>query len=184
MMIHPTADVQTYHIGDNTSIWQYTIVLKNAQIGSNSNINAHCFIENDVYIGNMVTVKCGVYLWDGITVEDNVFIGPNVTFTNDKYPKSKKYPSKFQRTVLKERCSIGAATVIMGGVTIGKGAMVGANSLVTRDIPSFQLWYGSPAVHKGYVTDEGIKIGLDLLAPDGTLHVYKDGELFKINDLR
>ncbi len=142
--IHPLSDVQSINIGDNTRIWQYCVVLKHAQIGNDCNICSHCFIENDVKIGNNVTIKNGVYLWDGITIEDDVQIGPNVTFTNDKYPRAKQ-PFELQRTVLKKNVSIGAASTILGGVTIGENAMIGAGSLVTKDIPANELWLGSPA---------------------------------------
>jgi len=142
--IHPLSDVQSIDIGDNTRIWQYCVVLKSARIGSDCNICSHCFIENDVKIGNNVTIKNGVYLWDGITIEDDVQIGPNVTFTNDKYPRAKQ-PFELQRTVLKKNASIGAASTILGGVTIGENAMVGAGSLVTKDIPANELWVGTPA---------------------------------------
>lgn len=144
-MIHKLADVHSSHIGEHTQIWQFAIVLKDARIGNNCNLNSHTFVENDVVIGNNVTVKCGVYLWDGIRVEDNVFIGPNVTFTNDKFPRSKEYPEIFQQTLLKNRASIGANATILGGVTIGEGAMVGAGSVVTKDIPDGELWVGNPA---------------------------------------
>jgi acetyltransferase-like isoleucine patch superfamily enzyme len=144
-MIHPSADVQSPKIGSSTSIWQFVVVLPEAIIGNNCNINAHCFIENDVTLGDNVTVKCGVYLWDGIKVGNNVFIGPNVTFTNDKYPRSKLYPGSFQKTIIMDGASIGAGAVILGGVTIGKNAMVGAGSVVTKDVPENQLWVGNPA---------------------------------------
>lgn len=144
-MIHPTSDVQTNKIGENTFIWQFTIVLEKAVIGRNCNINSHCFIENDVIIGNNTTVKCGVYLWDGISIGNDVFIGPNVTFTNDKYPRSKIYPDIFQKTVIEDKASIGAGAIILGGIKIGEGAMIGAGSLVTKDVPQGELWYGNPA---------------------------------------
>jgi acetyltransferase-like isoleucine patch superfamily enzyme len=143
--IHSLADVQSIQIGQNTNIWQFCVILKDAQIGSNCNICAHCFVENDVKIGNNVTIKNGVYLWDGIEIEDNVFVGPNVTFTNDKYPRSKKYPGKFSKIKIKRGASIGAGSVILGGVTIGETAMIGAGSIVTKDVPAGQLWMGSPA---------------------------------------
>lgn len=143
-MTHSLSDCQTKNVGFNTNIWQYVVVLSNAVIGDNCNICAHCFIENDVNIGNNVTVKCGVYLWDGITIEDNVQIGPSVTFTNDKYPRAKK-KFNLQRTLIKKNASIGAGSIILGGVTIGENAMIGAGSLVTKDIPSNELWVGSPA---------------------------------------
>ena len=142
-MIHQLAEVQAY-IPENTNVWQFTVILQNAKIGEACNICSHCFIENDVAVGNNVTVKCGVYLWDGITLEDNVQIGPNVTFTNDKYPRVKQ-AFELQRTTIKTGASIGAASTILGGVTIGKNSMVGAGSLVTKDIPANELWYGSPA---------------------------------------
>jgi acetyltransferase-like isoleucine patch superfamily enzyme len=143
-MIHHLSDCQSKNIGENTNIWQFVVVLPNALIGDNCNICAHCFIENDVKIGNSVTIKSGVYLWDGLTIEDNVQIGPNVTFTNDKYPRAKK---KFilQKTIVKSNASIGAGSIILGGVTIGINAMIGAGSLVTKDIPDNELWVGSPA---------------------------------------
>jgi UDP-2-acetamido-3-amino-2,3-dideoxy-glucuronate N-acetyltransferase len=143
-MIHPLSDVQSTSIPESTRVWQYVVILRDAVIGVNCNICSHCFIENDVKIGNNVTVKCGVFLWDGITVEDNVQIGPNVTFTNDKYPRAKQ-AFELQRTVIKKNASIGAAAVILGGVTIGENTMIGAGSVVTKDIPANELWVGNPA---------------------------------------
>lgn len=145
VLIHKLSDVQSDKIGENTKIWQYVVVLPSAIIGSNCNINCHTFIENDVLIGNNVTIKSGVYLWDGIVIEDDVFVGPNVTFTNDKYPKSKQYPAEFQKIVLQKGASIGANATILGGVTIGKNALVGAGSVVTKSIPDNQVWVGNPA---------------------------------------
>ena len=150
-MIHKLSDVQTSHIGNNTIIWQFCVVLKDAKIGSNCNINAQVFIENDVIIGNHVTIKSGVQLWDGITLEDNVFVGPNVTFANDFLPRSKQYPHTFLNTIIHEGASIGANATIVGGISIGAYAMVGAGSVVTKDIPPQELWYGNPANHRGYV---------------------------------
>jgi len=147
--IHEKADVQTEIIGDETRVWQYSIILAGAKIGANCNINAHCFIENDVSIGNNVTVKCGVQLWDGITIEDDVFIGPNATFTNDKYPRSKMYPDEFIRTTIKKKAAIGANATILCGITIGENAMIGAGSVVTKDVPAGELWYGNPAKRHG-----------------------------------
>jgi acetyltransferase-like isoleucine patch superfamily enzyme len=142
--IHSLSDVQSLDIGDNSRIWQYCVILKSAKIGSNCNICSHCFIENDVLVGNNVTIKNGVYLWDGITIEDNVQIGPNVTFTNDKYPRAKK-SFKIQRTIIKKNASVGAASTVLGGVIIGENAMIGAGSIVTKDIPANELWLGTPA---------------------------------------
>ncbi|MDR1730374.1 MAG: N-acetyltransferase [Prevotellaceae bacterium] len=143
--IHHLSDVQSTKIGDNTNVWQFCVVLQNAEIGNNCNICAHCFIENDVKIGDNVTIKCSVHLWDGIEIEDDVFIGPNVTFINDKYPRSKQYPETFLKTKIKKGASIGAGSVILGGVTIGEKAMIGAGSVVTKNIPDGELWLGNPA---------------------------------------
>jgi acetyltransferase-like isoleucine patch superfamily enzyme len=143
-MIHPLSDVQSSNVPESTRVWQYVVILRDAVIGENCNICSHSFIENDVKIGDNVTVKCGVYLWDGITIEDNVQIGPNVTFTNDKYPRAKQ-PFELQRTLIKNNASIGAASVILGGVTIGENALIGAGSVVTKDVPANELWLGNPA---------------------------------------
>jgi acetyltransferase-like isoleucine patch superfamily enzyme len=148
VIIHPSAEVQSTNIGGNTIIWQYAIILKNAKIGNNCNINAHTFIENDVSIGNNVTVKCGVYLWDGLRVEDDVFIGPNATFTNDRYAKSRFPPDTFDKTVLMKGCSIGANATILPGLTIGEFAIVGAGSVVTKNVPNFAVVIGNPATIK------------------------------------
>jgi len=120
-------------------VWQFTVVLPGAQIGANCNLNSHCFVENDVVLGDNVTIKCGNYLWDGLTLEDNVFVGPNVTFSNDKYPRSKQYPEAFARTVVKQGASIGAGAVILPGITIGEGALVGAGAIVAKDVPAHSV---------------------------------------------
>jgi UDP-2-acetamido-3-amino-2,3-dideoxy-glucuronate N-acetyltransferase len=157
-MIHPLADIQSEHIGEGTRVWQFSVILKNAVIGSNCNINCHVFIENDVIIGNNVTVKSGVYLWDGLRIEDNVFIGPNVTFTNDKTPRSKQYPAEFQKTTIKRNASLGAGSIVLGGTEIGEFSMTGAGSLVTRDVPPRALVTGSPARITGWLNDDGSKM--------------------------
>jgi acetyltransferase-like isoleucine patch superfamily enzyme len=122
--IHPMTDVQSKNIGEGTSIWQFCVVLPGAKIGSYCNICSHCFIENNVTIGHRVTVKCGVQLWDGLQIEDDVFIGPNVTFTNDMRPRSKQYPDEFTPTIIRKGASIGANATILPGVEIGVGSMV------------------------------------------------------------
>ena len=147
--IHPLSDVQSKHIGAGTQIWQFCVVLGGAQIGEDCNLNAQVFVENDVLLGDRVTIKCGVQLWDGLTLEDDVFIGPNVTFTNDRRPRSKQYPSEFQRTRVERGASVGANATILGGITIGAGALIGAGSVVTRDVPAGELWVGNPARSRG-----------------------------------
>ena len=142
-MIHPLTDCQA-QVPEDTNIWQFCVVLPQARIGHNCNICSHCFIENDVMIGDNVTIKCGVQLWDGITLEDDVFVGANVTFTNDKYPRSKQ-PFELLPIVVKKGATIGAGSTILAGVTIGEGAMIGAGSVVTKNVPANELWVGNPA---------------------------------------
>ena len=141
-MIHQLSDVQSNNIGENTNIWQYCVVLPKAKIGSNCNICSHCFIENDVTIGNNVTVKNGVYLYDGITVEDDVFIGPNATFCNDRYPKSKNKDFKLEPIIIKKGASIGANATILPGVTIGENALIAAGAIVTKDVKDSVKYIG------------------------------------------
>lgn len=143
--IHPMSDVQSKHIGEGTSVWQFVVVLSGARIGRNCNLCAQVFVENDVVVGDNVTVKCGVQLWDGVTLEDDVFVGPNATFTNDPAPRSKVYPEKFGRTLVKKGASIGANATILPGITIGEKALVGAGAVVTRDVPPGAVVVGNPA---------------------------------------
>ena len=158
IFIHPTADVLTQEIGKETLVWQFCVILAKAKIGKNCNINCHVFIENDVVVGDDVTIKSGVQLWDGVRIEDNVFIGPNVTFTNDLRPRSKQYSEQFLTTTIRTGASIGANATIVAGITIGRYAMIGAGSVVTKDVPDFCLWYGNPAVFKAYVCRCGSKL--------------------------
>ena len=176
-MIHKLADVQSINIGEGTTVWQYVVILSRAVIGKNCNINCHTFIENDVVVGDNVTVKAGVYLWDGISIEDNAFLGPNVTFTNDNLPRSKQYPTSFQRTLIEESASIGANATILGGIVVGKFSMIGAGSVVTKNVPPFSVWYGNPAVQKGYITKNGVLLNLDLIDKDGHQYNLIKGEI-------
>ena len=142
--IHPSADVQSNDVGINTKIWQYVVVLEKAKIGKDCNICSHCLIENDVIIGNRVTLKCGVQIWDGLRIEDDVFIGPNATFTNDLFPRSKQ-PFSLKQTSIKKGASIGANATILAGIEIGEGAMVGAGAVVTKNVPPYSIVIGNPA---------------------------------------
>ena len=144
-MIHPLSDCQNKNIPESTNIWQFCVVLPGALIGENVNICSHCFIENEVVIGNDVTIKCGVQIWDEIEIEEEVFIGANVTFTNDKYPKSKNKNWEKLRTHICKGATIGAGSTILPGITIGERSMVGAGSVVTRDVPAGEVWVGNPA---------------------------------------
>ena len=144
-MIHHLADVQSKNIGKGTTIWQFCVILENASIGKNCNINCNVFIENDVKIGDNVKIKPGVQIWDGITIEDDVFIGPNVTFTNDLFPRSKNKTFDLKRTLIKKGVSIGANATLLAGITIGENTLIGAGSVVTKDVPANEIWMGNPA---------------------------------------
>jgi UDP-2-acetamido-3-amino-2,3-dideoxy-glucuronate N-acetyltransferase len=146
---HPLSDVQSTQLGEGTRIWQFVVVLPGARIGRDCNVNAQCLIEDDVVVGDRVTVKSGVQLWNGLRVGDDVFIGPNATFTNDLFPRSKIYPVEFTQTIICRGASIGANVTVLAGVTIGEHAMVGAGSVVTCDIPAGEVWYGNPARFSG-----------------------------------
>ncbi|HET6407013.1 MAG TPA: acyltransferase [Chthoniobacteraceae bacterium] len=143
--IHPSADVAQCVIGEGTLIWQNVVILAGARIGRDCNICAHVLIEGDVVVGDRVTVKSGVQLWDGLRVADDVFIGPNATFTNDPFPRSRVALDVYPETVIERGASIGAGAVILPGLTIGTGAMVGAGAVVTRDVQPNMLVIGNPA---------------------------------------
>lgn len=143
--IHPLADVQTNFVGNGTRIWQFVVVLPGARIGKDCNICSHCFIENDVVVGDRVTIKNGVQLWDGLQIGDDVFIGPNVTFTNDRYPRSGNRRNVALQTVVESGASIGAGAVLVPGIRVGAGAMVAAGAVVTKDVPAGKIVMGNPA---------------------------------------
>lgn len=153
--VHSNADVQTAHVGPGTRIWQFVVALPGAAIGADCNICSHCFIEDDVIVGDRVTIKNGVQLWDGLRIEDDVFIGPNVTFTNDKTPRSRQRPSAFLQTTVETGASIGAGSTILPGLRIGSGAMVGSGTVVTRSVPPHAIVIGNPGRIVGYM-DAGV----------------------------
>ena len=158
---HPLADVQSIHIGPNTRIWQFVVILPGARIGADCNVCSHTLIENDVVVGDRVTIKSGVQLWDSLRVEDDVFIGPNVTFTNDPFPRSKQYPKEFAVTTVRTGASIGGGATILPGITIGRGAMVGAGSVVTKSVPDGAVVVGNPARIVRYIWESDELVGTE-----------------------
>jgi acetyltransferase-like isoleucine patch superfamily enzyme len=148
--VHPHALCESENVGPGTRVWAFAHVLPGAVIGADCNICDGVFVENDVVVGDRVTVKCGVQLWDGVRLEDDVFVGPNATFTNDLFPRSREYPESFPRTVVGTGASIGANATILPGVRIGRRAMVGAGAVVTKDVPPNAVVVGNPARITGY----------------------------------
>ena len=149
---HPQAIVESTRIGKSTRIWAFAHILPGAVIGEDCNLCDHIFIENDVVVGDRVTIKCGVQLWDGVRLEDDVFVGPNATFTNDPFPRSKQHLREYSNTIVQKGASIGANASILPGVTIGQNAMVGAGAVVTRNVPPNSIVTGNPARIVSYVT--------------------------------
>jgi len=150
---HDQALVESENIGEGTRVWAFSHVLPGAVIGTECNICDHVFIENDVVIGNRVTIKCGVQIWDGLRIEDDVMVGPNATFTNDLFPRSKQ-PFELKKTYIKKGASIGANATVLAGVEIGTGAMVGAGSVVTKNVPPHAVVVGNPARIIRMIRDE------------------------------
>lgn len=144
-MIHPLADCMNKNVPESTNIWQFCVIFPKCTIGDNCNICSHCLIENEVVIGNNVTIKSGVQIWDGIVLEDNVMVGANVSFTNDKFPRSKNENWELLKTKVCKLATIGAGSTILPGITIGEGAFIAAGSVVTKDVPAGELWMGNPA---------------------------------------
>lgn len=180
MMIHSLADVQSDEIGEETTIWQFVVVLPGAKIGSYCNLCSHVFIENIVVIGNNVTIKNGVHVYDNIEIGDDVFIGPSVTFTNDLIPRSKKYPNEYLKTNINVGASIGANSTIIGGVNIGEYALIGSGSVVTKNIIPYTVCYGNPAKHRGYITKDGILLDLNLKDKQGGIYKLINYEPIKV----
>jgi acetyltransferase-like isoleucine patch superfamily enzyme len=184
--VHEKALVATGRIGKGTRIWAFCNIQADVTIGEDCNIGDHCFIEQHVTLGHRVTVKNGVSLWDGMTIEDDVFIGPNAVFTNDLYPRSKAYLDQPVRTVLSLGCSIGANAVILAGHTIGRFAMVGAGSVVTRDVPDFTLWLGNPARQVGFICRCGRRLNIggdgdDLVCSCGKQYRWSNDRLTELS---
>lgn len=189
--VHPNALCESAQIGENTRIWAFAHILPQAVIGSDCNICDGVFVENDVVVGDRVTIKCGVQLWDGVHLENDVFIGPNVTFTNDLRPRSKQYPASFAKTLVCEGASIGANATILPGLVIGRSAMIGAGAVVTQSVPPYAIVVGNPARITGYAnsveevtsSDSGGVVSKDPVTPTNvkgvTLHRFNH-----VKDLR
>ncbi|TPJ77793.1 WxcM-like domain-containing protein [Mesorhizobium sp. B2-6-2] len=163
--VHDRGICESTRVGNGTRIWAFAHVLPGAAIGANCNICDHVFIENDVTVGDDVTIKSGVQLWDGVRLGNRVFVGPNATFTNDRFPRSKHYPEQFLQTIVEDGASIGANATILPGITIGRQAMIGAGAVVTKNVPANAVVVGNPAVIVGYQTGPQVEPVMAQAAP-------------------
>ncbi|MBI1922650.1 N-acetyltransferase [Candidatus Poribacteria bacterium] len=178
--IHESALVESDSIGRNTKIWAFAHVLKGSVIGENCNIGDHCFIESNVKIDNNVVIKNGTSIWNGTVIKDSVFIGPNVAFINDRYPRSKIYRDEYISSIIEKGASIGANATLLGGIKIGEYAMIGAGSVVTKDVPAYTLVYGNPARIRGYVCKCGEKLMItesEAHCKCGAVYLYINGRV-------
>jgi UDP-2-acetamido-3-amino-2,3-dideoxy-glucuronate N-acetyltransferase len=157
---HPHALVETSNIGRGTRIWAFAHVMSGAAIGEYCNLCDHVFVESKVRIGNHVTIKNGVALWEGVFLEDRVFVGPNAVFTNDKNPRAAnhKRPEELLPTTVREGASIGANVTIVCGIDVGRHAFIGAGAVVTRSVPDYAIVVGNPARQVGYMCECGNKV--------------------------
>jgi acetyltransferase-like isoleucine patch superfamily enzyme len=165
VFVHPQGLCESANVGARTRIWAFAHVLPGARIGADCNVCDHVFVENDVVVGDRVTLKCGVQLWDGVRLEDDVFVGPNATFTNDPFPRSRRRPERFATTLVRAGASIGANATILPGLTIGAGAMIGAGAVVVRSVPPLAIVVGNPARIVGYVDAATPRVARDDVGP-------------------
>ncbi len=185
--VHPSAIVESDRIGDGTRVWAFTHILEGASIGTRCNIGDHCFVESGVVVGNDVTVKNGNALYRGVTLEDGVFVGPAVVFTNDLRPRSPRLPQAAERyaddgwlvpTLVRTGATLGAGAILLAGVTVGAFALVAAGALVTRDVPAHALVLGAPATVRGWVCECGESVELEAGAArcDSCGRTYRQGD--------
>jgi acetyltransferase-like isoleucine patch superfamily enzyme len=166
-LVHPTALVETTSIGEGTRVWAFAHILAGAVIGADCKIGDHAFIEGGATLGDRVTVKNNSLIWHGVYIGDDVFVGPNTVFTNDLSPRVRYAtgPSDWVETLVEDRASIGANSTIVAGIRLGFTCMIGAGSVVTRDVPDHALVYGNPARQIGWVCDCGTKLDMALHCP-------------------
>lgn len=176
-MIHPRALVDdTAAVGPDTNVWAFAHVMAGARVGNYCNLGDHTFVESGAVVGNNVTLKNNVAVWQGVHIEDDVFVGPNVTFTNDRFPRSPRMAEAEARysdtsrwlalTRIKRGCSIGAAATICPGIELGEYAMIAAGAVVTKNVGPYSLVVGSPARHSGYVCTCGQRLSGSFLQAD------------------
>lgn len=165
---HDTALVESDQVGTGTQVWAFAHIMKGAVVGASCKIGDHVFIESGATLGDRVTVKNGCLIWHGVHIDDEVFVGPNVVFTNDSRPRVRYQTTEddWLDTQVSERASIGANSTILCGIQIGRNALVGAGSVVTKDVEDHAIVVGNPARFVGWACDCGSTLGGDLVCPD------------------
>ena len=185
VFVHPQALCESDRIGPRTRVWAFAHVLPGAVIGADCNICDHVFIEGGAWIGNGVTVKNAVLVWDRVTVEDEVFLGPNMVFTNDLRPRAaiKKGHDQLVDTLVRRGASIGANATIVCGITIGTYAFVAAGAVVIRDVPAYALVAGTPARHLGWVCACGEELDETLTCECGRRYRLVEDHLEPVGEI-
>lgn len=174
-------------IGDNTSIWHFTHIMKDSIIGERCNIGQNVFIASNVIIGNNVKIQNNVSLYEGIICEDDVFLGPSCVFTNVINPRSHiNRKNEYKKTIIKQGATIGANVTIVCGHTIGKYALIGAGTVVTKDIPDYSLFFGNPGSFKGWICSCGNKLNsfdYNTIQSNKLLKCNFCGCVYRLNDM-
>ncbi len=179
VFVHERGICESDTVGKGTRVWAFAHVMKGAMVGDGCNIGECSFVEAGAVVGNHCTIKNGVSVWDRVTLEDYVFLGPNAVLTNDLLPRCrvKKTPDEFLPTLIKEGASIGANATIVCGVTIGRNALVGAGALVTRDVPDHALFVGVPGRQRGWVCECGRRLIPSERCVCGKLYRLREGAI-------
>ncbi len=178
VFVHPQGLCESHEVGAGTRIWAFAHVMEGARVGVDCNVGDHSFIEAGAVVGSGVVVKNGVSIWDKVRIEDEVFLGPNMVFTNDRVPRAalETPPEEFLPTLVRRGASIGANATVLCGVTIGEGALVGAGSVVLEDVPAFALVVGNPARRIGWICRCGERLGDSLACACGLRYRLRSEE--------
>jgi UDP-2-acetamido-3-amino-2,3-dideoxy-glucuronate N-acetyltransferase len=179
VFVHPQALCESSDVGPGTRVWAFAHVMDGARVGPDCNVGGGAFIESGAVVGANVTIKNGVSIWDRVIIEDDVFLGPSATFTNDLYPRAsfKNAPTEFLATVVRRGSTIGANATIVCGTIIGEGAFVAAGAVVTKDVLARALVAGNPATRLGWVCDCGERLEAPLTCGCGRTYVEGPGGL-------